>query len=66
MQWLGDGDKLMRRPRVEYITRIEDGKPIPRIGRIVNIDATERSGAVKVEISWNDRLCTDYMPPAKS
>ncbi len=61
VQWLGEGDALLRRPGPEYISRIEQGKAVPRIGRIVSIDATEKSAMAKVEISWNDRLYTDYM-----
>lgn len=61
VQWLGEGDVLLRRPGPEYISRIEAGKAVPRIGRIVSIDATEKSAMAKVEISWNNRLYTDYM-----
>ena len=51
----------MRRPGPEYIERIEEGAEVPRYGRIVSIDATDRSAMVKVEIEWNNRLYTDYM-----
>lgn len=61
VQWLGEGDVLMRRPGPEYIERIEEGAEVPRYGRIVSIDATDRSAMVKVEIEWNNRLYTDYM-----
>ena len=61
VQWLGEGDVLMRRPGPEYIARIEEGTEVMRHGRIVSIDATERSAMVKVEIEWNSRLYTDYM-----
>ncbi len=61
VQWLGEDDKLMRRPGPEYISRIKKNESVPRIGRIVSIDATERSAVVKVEIAWNDRIYTDYM-----
>lgn len=61
VQWLGENDELLRRPGPEYISRIEVGKTVPRHGRIVNVDATDRSAMVKVEIEWNDRLYTDYM-----
>lgn len=61
VQWLGEGDALMRRGGPEYISRINVDQKIPRFGRIVNIDATDRSAMVKVEISWNNRLYTDYM-----
>ena len=61
IQWLGEGDSLLRRSGPEYIERIEIGKVIPRVGRIVSIDATDKSAMVKVEIDWNDRRYTDYM-----
>ena len=61
VQWLGEGDVLLRRPGPEYIERIEEGAEVPRYGRIVSIDATDRSAMVKVEIEWNNRLYTDYM-----
>lgn len=61
VQWLGDKDELRRRPGPEYIDRIEEGKAVPRVGRIVSIDSTEKSAMVKVEIAWNSRLYTDYM-----
>ena len=61
VQWLGEGDVLMRRPGPEYISRIEKDKEVPRYGQIVSIDATDRSAMVKVEIEWNNRLYTDYM-----
>lgn len=61
VQWLGEGDALMRRSGPEYIARIEEGVEVPRYGRIVSIDATDRSAMVKVEIEWNDRRYTDYM-----
>ena len=61
VQWLGDGDVLLRRPGPEYIERIEEGTEVPRYGRIVSIDATDRSAMVKVEIEWNNRVYTDYM-----
>ena len=61
VQYLDEEDRLMRRPGPDYISRIEPGKKVPRVGRVVNIDATEKSAMVKVEIEWNDRLYTDYM-----
>lgn len=61
IQWLGEGDTLRRRPGPEYIERIEVGKAVPREGRVVSIDATDKSAMVKVEIEWNDRRYTDYM-----
>ena len=61
VQYLGDGDTLMRRTGPDYISRIEPGVTVPRTGRIVSIDATEKSAMVKAEIEWNDRLYTDYM-----
>lgn len=61
VQWLGEGDVLLRRPGPDYISRIEEGREVPRIGRIVSIDATGKSAMAKVEIEWNDRLYTDYM-----
>jgi len=61
VQWLGDGDVLLRRPGPEYINRIEKDVLVPRKGRIVSIDATEKSAMVKVEIQWNNRRYTDYM-----
>ena len=45
----------------DYIARIEEGVPIPREGRIVSIDATDRSAMVKVEIVSRGRLFTDYL-----
>lgn len=61
VQWLGDEEQLMRRDAASYIGNIEPGKAVPREGRIVNIDATDKSAMVKVEIEWNGRLYTDYM-----
>ncbi|MEO1658249.1 MAG: nuclear transport factor 2 family protein [Pseudomonadota bacterium] len=61
VQWLGEGDVLQRRPGPDYIERIAEGVEVPRYGRIVSIDATEKSAMVKAEIKWNDRLYTDYM-----
>lgn len=61
VQYLGEGDTLMRRKGPDYISRIEPGKAVPRFGRIVSIDATEKSAMVKAEIEWNGRLYTDYM-----
>ena len=61
VQYLGEGDALMRRAGPDYISRIEPGKTVPRTGRIVSIDATEKSAMVKAEIEWNERLYTDYM-----
>ena len=61
VQWLGEGDTLQRRPGPDYISRIEPDVSVPRHGRIVAIDATDRSAMVKVEIDWNNRLYTDYM-----
>ena len=61
VQYLDEEDRLMRRGGPDYISRIEPGKKVPRVGRIVNIDATEKSAMVKVEIEWNDRLYTDFM-----
>ncbi|MGI9205687.1 MAG: nuclear transport factor 2 family protein [Woeseiaceae bacterium] len=61
VQYLDEEDRLMRRNGPDYISRIEPGKKVPRAGRVVNIDATEKSAMVKVEIEWNDRLYTDYM-----
>lgn len=61
VQWLGDKGELKRRPGPEYIANIEPGKLVPRLGRIVSIDLTDNAAAVKAEISWNDRLYTDYM-----
>ena len=61
VQWLGDEEELRRRDAAGYISNIEPGKSVPREGRIVNVDATDKSAMVKVEIKWNDRLYTDYM-----
>lgn len=61
VQYLGEGDRLLRRTGPDYIRRIEPGKVEPRFGRIVSIDATEKSAMAKVEIEWHDRLYTDYM-----
>jgi len=61
VQYLDEEDRLMRRNGPDYISRIESGRKVPRVGRVVNIDATEKSAMVKVEIEWNDRLYTDYM-----
>ena len=61
VQWLGDEEQLMRRDAASYIGNIEPGKSVPREGRIVNIDATDKSAMVKVEIEWNGRLYTDHM-----
>lgn len=61
VQYLGDGDQLKRRAGPDYINRITPGETVPRYGRIVSIDATEKSAMVKVEIDWMDRLYTDYM-----
>jgi len=61
VQYLDEDDRLMRRDGPDYISRIEPGKSVPRVGRVVNIDATQQSAMVKVEIEWNDRLYTDYM-----
>jgi len=61
IQWLGSSGTLLRRKGPDYIARIEEGKVVPRYGRIVSIDSTERSAMVKVEIEWNNRLYTDYM-----
>jgi hypothetical protein len=61
IQYLGEGDTLLRLSAGDYIDRIESGKAVPRDGRIVSIDATEKSAIVKAEISWNNRLYTDYM-----
>ncbi len=61
VQWLGDEEELRRRDAAGYIENIEPGKTVPREGRIVNVDATDKSAMVKVEIKWNGRLYTDYM-----
>ncbi|PHZ83870.1 nuclear transport factor 2 family protein [Paremcibacter congregatus] len=61
IQWLGSSGELLRRKGPDYISRIEEGKVVPRYGRIIKIDSTDRSAMVKVEIEWNDRLYTDYM-----
>ena len=61
IQWLGRNGELLRRKGPDYISRIEEGKVVPRYGRIVSIDSTNRSAMVKVEIEWNNRLYTDYM-----
>ena len=61
IQYLGEGDKLLRLSAGDYIDRIELDKSVPRIGRIVSIDAAEKSAIVKAEITWNNRLYTDYM-----
>ena len=61
LQWLGEGDTLRRITGPDYIEWIKKGEAVPRYGRIVNIDATDRSAMVKVEIEWNDRLYTDYL-----
>lgn len=61
VQYLGEGDRLMRRAGPDYIQRIEPGVAVPRKGRIVSIDATDKSAMVKAEIHWNGRLYTDYM-----
>lgn len=61
VQWLGEGDTLQRRPGPEYIARIAVGEEVPRYGRIISIDATEKSAMVKAEIEWNNRIYTDYM-----
>jgi len=61
VQYLDDQDRLMRRQADEYIASIRPDEAVPRIGRIVNIDATDKSAMVKVEIDWNDRVYTDYM-----
>lgn len=61
IQWLGPKENLLRRKGPEYIARIEAGKEVPRYGRIVSIDSTEKSAMAKVEIEWNNRLYTDYM-----
>lgn len=61
IQWLGSSGELLRRKGPDYIARIEGGKVVPRYGRIVSIDSTERSAMAKVEIEWNNRLYTDYM-----
>ena len=61
VQWLGEDDSLQRRPGADYIERIEEGRTVPRLGRIVSVDSTEKSAMVKAEIRWNGRLYTDYM-----
>ena len=61
VQYLGENDQLMRRAGPDYISRIEVGKEVPRVGRIVSIDATEKSAMAKIEIEWNGRLYTDYL-----
>ena len=61
VQYLGEGDRLMRRKGPDYISRIEVGKLVPREGRIVSIDATDKSAMAKIEIVWNERLYTDYL-----
>ena len=61
VQWLGEGDVLMRRTAPDYIDLFRDGQIRDRKGRIVMIDATDRAATVKVEIEWNGRLYTDYM-----
>ena len=61
VQWLGSEDEFLRRTGDEYISRIEAGKFVPRYGKIVAIDATEKSAMAKVEISWENRVYTDYM-----
>ena len=61
VQWLGSEDEFLRRTGKEYISRIEAGKFVPRYGKIVAIDATEKSAMAKVEISWENRVYTDYM-----
>ncbi|GAB4536988.1 MAG: hypothetical protein Tsb0010_16350 [Parvularculaceae bacterium] len=61
VQWLSEDDALLRRPGPDYISRIEPGVAAPRFGRIVSIDATDKSAMAKAEIIWNDRIYTDYM-----
>lgn len=61
VQWLGEDDRLERRPGPDYIAGIRTGVEVPRYGRIVAIDATDKSAMVKVEIEWKDRRYTDYM-----
>lgn len=61
IQWLGNNGELLRRKGPDYISRIEEGKVVPRYGRIISIDSTDRSAMAKVEIEWNNRLYTDYM-----
>ncbi len=61
VQYLGDGDRLMRQSGPDYIRRIEVGRAVPRKGRIVSIDVTGKSAMVKAEIGWDGRLYTDYM-----
>lgn len=41
IQYLGEGDRLMRRDGADDIDRIEPDKLVPRKGRIVAVDATE-------------------------
>ena len=61
VQWLGEDGQLRRRPGPEYIANIEPGVLVPRVGKVVSIDVTDTSAIVKAEITWNDRLYTDYM-----
>ena len=61
IQWLSDEDELLRRTAPDYISRFTPGNIVDRRGRIVSIDATDKSAMAKVEIEWNNRLYTDYM-----
>ena len=61
VQWLGDGDVLMRRTASDYIDLFRDGEYRDRKGSIILIDSTDRAATVKAEIEWNGRRYTDYM-----
>ena len=61
VQWLGDGDILMRRTAPDYIDQFRDGEYRDRKGSIILIDSTDRAATVKAEIEWNGRRYTDYM-----
>jgi hypothetical protein len=61
VQWLGDNGELKRRDANSYINNIKPNKFVPRYGKIINIDVTHTAASAKVEITWNNRMITDYV-----
>lgn len=61
VQWIDADGNFRSRDASSYIERIEKGRQVARFGKIVSLDVTDNAASAKVEISYGQKLYTDYL-----